>query len=168
MHGRSFQWAVTSAALFWLWILFVSKLEWHEILIGLGAAVLGTAGSEAVRRTEHPRFIPHIRWVLEAWRVPGLVLAGCWVLLKKLWRELVLRNHSPGLFRAVRFDSGGRDEHATARRVLAITFTTLPPNFIIIYIDRRQNLLLFHQVEKEPVPAVTRRLGAMVPAAESS
>ncbi len=155
MHGLVW-WGV----LFGAWQLFVVHLAWSESLVGAGAAMLGAAASELVCAHERPRFRPRPAWLFQVWRIPGYVLDGCWVLARRLARRIFLHDRSAGLFQLVAFDPGGKDSRSAARRALAIFYTTLPPNFVIIGIDRRHRRMLFHQVEKDEVPAVTRRLGA--------
>jgi multisubunit Na+/H+ antiporter MnhE subunit len=162
MLKRALYWLLQWIVLFVLWLWFVDSTAPHELLAGAIAAALGAVGSELARTEARPRFGPHVRWLLQAWRVPGYVLLGCWVLLMKLGRRTFAGDRTAGLFELVPFDAGGDDPPAVARRALAIIFTTLPPNFLIVGIDRQRNLMLFHQVKKDPVPEVTRLLGAKV------
>jgi hypothetical protein len=60
----------------------------------------------------------------------------------------------------VPFDSGGDDPESAARRALAIMYTTIPPNFVVVGIDRKKNLMLVHQVSPTPTPLIAKRLGA--------
>jgi hypothetical protein len=46
------------------------------------------------------------------------------------------------------------------RRVLAVGYTTLTPNFVVLGIARKQGLLLYHQVLAGEVLEMTRKLGA--------
>jgi hypothetical protein len=79
-----------------------------------------------------------------------------WALLRR-----VIPGKEPGsVLRSVPFDAGGETAQAAARRALALTLTTIPPNFIVIGIDKDDESMLVHQVQESGVPEVTKRLGA--------
>ncbi|MBV8205687.1 MAG: hypothetical protein JO041_02760, partial [Acidobacteria bacterium] len=67
---------------------------------------------------------------------------------------------SEAQFKALRFDAGQDDDESEARRALAITYFTMPPNFVVLGIDRKRQLMLIHQVEPTGVPIIAKRLGA--------
>lgn len=144
-------------AFFVLWLLFVCQITTGEVLIGLAAAVVAVVGFEASRRAEPLRFQPPLRAVAQIWRVPGLILQGTWVLIIELARR-VRGRRKRSLFQLTPFRAVGADGRSVGKRVLAVTFVTLPPNFLIIGIDRKSKLMLFHQVRKDPVPEIVRRL----------
>ena len=147
--------AVGTAATFGLWLLFVDRTSGHELLTGLGAAILAATGLELVRGEEHPRFWPHARWFAELWRVPKDIVEGCAVLVMCLFTE------KRGILRQTRFEPGGEDRHSAARRALAIAFGSISPSSIIIGIDRETGLMLVHLADHVPLPTVARRLGAL-------
>jgi hypothetical protein len=60
----------------------------------------------------------------------------------------------------VPFEAGGDDEASAFRRALAIAWTTATPNFVIVGVDRRRGLLVYHQVRKSGIPEMTKKLGA--------
>lgn len=159
MLKRAGYWVAEWAVLFLFWEVFVDKLEGHEIAAGLAAAALSAAGTEMVRGVEHPRFYPQAAMLAQAWRVPGMVLKGCWVLALRLARR-AWGDCSAGLFRTIRFHGGGSEPKDVGRRALAVVFSTLPPNSLVIGIDRRRNFLMLHQVRSTGVPALLRKLGA--------
>lgn len=142
MALRVVYWAAEAALLFVFWLLFVDSLASHELAVGAAACVLAATATEAVRGTQHPRFLPHLRWLLASWRLPGQILRDCVLLVRNLF------DHRRGRFESIPFDAGGADARSVARRALAIFYTTLPPNTIVIGIDRRRNSMLLHRLER--------------------
>jgi multisubunit Na+/H+ antiporter MnhE subunit len=141
MFTRAVCWLAEFAVLFCVWLLFVDRLAWSETLVGIGAAALAATGAEVVRGQEHPRFLPRAAWIVEFWRLPGQILRDCAHLL------LNLLHRRTGRFLTVAFRAGGADAHSVARRALAIMYTTLPPNTIVIGIDRKRHVMLLHMLE---------------------
>lgn len=156
MLRRGIYWFINGAALFALWFLFTGSLDGSEVLAGAGAAALAAFGVETVRGQEHPRFLPHAHWVLRFYRLPAQILMDSWRLLRHLPRA----RSEPGFFRMVRFNAGGEDKRAIARRSLAILYTTLPANSLVVGIDRKGRYILYHVVEPAPPPAILRELEA--------
>ncbi len=143
MLARAGYWLVQFLALLGLWFLFVDQLKLSELLVGLGASALAATAAEAVRGQEHPHFLPDLGQLKEAWRLPGRILTDTWLVTLKLVR----RGPSTGSFHALPFDARGNDGRAVARRALAILYSTLPPNSIVIGIDRKRNEMLVHTLE---------------------
>lgn len=146
------------AAFFGLWLLFENQTNFYELLFGAGAAVLGVVGTEIARRHQLASFQPRLKWVLEAWRLPWYVLQGCalvsWVLVKQAFSE------EKSVLRSLPFEAGGSTAADAARRALTITYTTTPPNFVILSIDLVKNVMVVHQVRKSETPIMTKNLGA--------
>lgn len=46
------------------------------------------------------------------------------------------------------------------RRALAIGYSTMTPNMIVIGIDHERGRMLYHQLERSPIAEMTRKLGA--------
>lgn len=157
---RVIYWLAEAAVLFLFWLVFTVTTAPAELLVGAAASLVAAAGAEAVRGLNLAEFYPYIPWLLEFRRVPGMVLDGCWVLVKVLVLRTLFGRDIRGELKTVDFDPGGSDPRSAARRALAVTFTTLAPNFIVLRIDRKERLLLYHQVMGSSVPEVTRRLGA--------
>jgi multisubunit Na+/H+ antiporter MnhE subunit len=138
---RIVYWLVEAALLYVLWLLFVAQLQPHELLVGLAATALAASATEAVRGCEHPRFLPHIQWIIRSWRLPFEILRDCALLIRNLF------DRRPGRFEAIPFGAGGEDARSVAKRALATFYTTLPPNTVVIGIDRRRNVMLLHRLE---------------------
>lgn len=142
-----------------LWFVLCGTPSFPELAVGAGACLLAAASLLLVARSGLAgAFRPHAGWILAGWRVPGEVLSGTWVIVRSLFRQLA-GHPSEALIRSVRFEPGGDDAPSETLRALIIAFTTLPPNFVAIDVDRRRRLLLVHQVARTQVPAVARRLG---------
>jgi multisubunit Na+/H+ antiporter MnhE subunit len=138
---RMTYWLVEAALLYVLWLLFVVQLQPHELLVGLPAAALAASATEAVRGCEHPHFLPHIQWIIRSWRLPFEILRDCALLIRNLF------DGRPGRFEVLSFEAGGDDARSVAKRALATFYTTLPPNTVVIGIDRRRNVMLLHRLE---------------------
>ena len=137
---RVVYWLAGTALLFGLWILFAGAAP-HELIVGAGASALAAAALEAVRGTEHPRFLPHAAALLRARQLPWQIVRDCGLL------ALNLVKGGDGRFVREPFESGGDDAHAIARRVLETAYRTLPPNSIVIGIDRPRDEILLHVLE---------------------
>lgn len=151
---------ISWASLFGLWFLFVDSRAPGEVFVGLAASMLAAFVSVAVDLLRPARFKPKLRWLLEIRRVPALMIYDCGLLAKHVFTRIFLADTSPGMFQLARFDAGGDDSRSAARRVLAITYSTLPPNSIIVDIDRSAGVMLFHQLEEHGIPEPADRLGA--------
>jgi len=148
---------IGGCAFFVLWMLFVATVATGELLAGLAAAALALLAFEASTRAEPLRFRPPWRAIAQAWRVPGLILSGAWTLLAELARRIPGRRKR-SVFLLTRFRPSGMDSRAAGIRALAIIYVTLPPNFLIVGIDTASQLMLYHQVRREPVPEIIHRL----------
>lgn len=143
---------------FCLWLLFVNTTKPHELWMAAMASAFGATAADIVREQPFADFRPRLSWILQAWREPWYIAQGCsvvlWVFLKHfIWPE-------QSVLREVVFDSGGSDPQSAARRALAITYTTMPPNFVVLSIDLKRNAMLVHQVSQSATPQMTRNLGA--------
>jgi hypothetical protein len=93
--------------------------------------------------------------------LPWLFARGSIDIFATLLRQLFGGAPAQSLLQEVAFDVGAEDDpDAVARRALAIGYTTMTPNFVIIGIDRQRRTMLYHQIDRSPVPEMTRRLGA--------
>jgi multisubunit Na+/H+ antiporter MnhE subunit len=142
-----------------LWMLFVSQLQGAELVIGLFAAGIGAVADGVVKAHRFAKFQPRAQWVwMFSWE-PWYVLTGSAAILWALARQLVGKK-SEAQFRVLGFRAGGNDSKSAARRALALTLTTIPPNFIVVGIDKEKNFMLIHQVSPTGTPLVTQRMGA--------
>lgn len=141
------------------WILFTSLPEMNEITAGLAAAFLGAAGDAVVKATEFARFRPRFRHAMlilaEPWYVAKDTVLVFWELLRRI-AGMPRRSR----LKVVPFDGGGDDLNGSARRTLAISYSTISPNTIVLGIDRERNLLLLHEMVPAETPWIAKQLGA--------
>lgn len=158
MGERIFFWFVYWVISYCLWLLFVNTTMVHELWMAALASVLTATAAELVRARPFASFRPRVWWVIQAWREPWYIVEGCasilWTFLKHFFKP------EPSVLRSVVFDAGGSDPQSAARRALAITYTTLPPNFVVLGIDLDKNVMVVHQVSQTETPTMTRNLGA--------
>lgn len=140
-----------------LWTIFVSTFASPEILAGCAAALITVTIFELLKRAEPLQFRPPAQALAQAWRLPGLILRGNWTLLEELWRRMLGHRRRSALF-ITQFPAVGENSRASGIRALAIIYATLPPNFLIVGMDRASGLMLYHQIRKEPVPEIIHRL----------
>jgi multisubunit Na+/H+ antiporter MnhE subunit len=149
------------AALCLIWMLLIGEWRPSDLWVGMVAAALATLASRTVRQCKPFQFAFEARQVAQAWRIPGYALTGTWELLTALGVQVFARSGMQGRLRAVPFDPGRDDSRADRTRcALAIAFTSSTPNFVVLGIDRRHRVLLYHQVKPGRVLEMTRALGA--------
>lgn len=153
--------AFAIAASFGLWILFVASVHLHEMLVGLLTTLAATAFCAFVWRSRQRHLKLRARDVVQCWRIPWYLASGVaeitWVLLK----DVLHVSPAKSLFRVSGFEPSS-DPVGMARRVLAVVYTTVAPNFIVLGIDERSRRMLFHQIERSDIPQMTQKLGAKV------
>lgn len=151
-----------SLPIFYLfWLIFVGTFSSHESLIGIIAAALGSAGLAVVNAYDPSRFCPTLMELLSLWRLPWYLISGTWEIAVVAAKDLLGIQRAKSLFRVVDFEAGSKeDPRSTARRVLAVSYTTAAPNFIVLGINTSDQKLLFHQIERSSVPKMTQVLGA--------
>ena len=153
--------ATSAPFLFVLWLVFVGTFAAPEMLIGGVAALIAAFAVCIVARAEPAHFRPRLRDLGQLLYVPWLLVQGTGEILYVSFRDLLGGRKAVSAFRVAIFRAGKpRDPIDTARRVLAVLGTTMAPNFIIFGINQDENELLFHQIEKSPVPQLTKNLGA--------
>ncbi len=140
-----------------LWFLFVYQLSLTELIAGAGAAAVTIVGLELSLKVVPLRFQPELRWLLLMLRLPGTVIRDMGVLVRIFFR-LITGKKIPGLFQVTDFSALGEGPRANARRALAVVFTTVSPNSVVVGIDRKTGLLLFHELEATPVPQILKEL----------
>jgi multisubunit Na+/H+ antiporter MnhE subunit len=159
--GNVLGWAAAWAVLFVFWLLYVDRLQTAEVVVGAVVAALATAAAVAVRGQALGLFHPYARWFFLLLRVPWLLVNGTAVLAWLLIGRHLLGREMQAVIKAVPFEAGEKSNaRDAARRALAITLTTFPPNFVVIDIDVERKRMLVHQVIPTDVPGVAKVLGA--------
>jgi multisubunit Na+/H+ antiporter MnhE subunit len=152
---------VTLPASYLFWLALVGTFALHELLIGTIAAALTAAGMIVVTLNYPTPFSPSLKDGLAAWRLPWGVVYGTWKIIAVALRDLLGVERAKSLFRSVPFDAGSKgNPRATARRVLAVIYTTITPTTIVLGINTEDRNLLFHEINRNPLPAVIEQLGA--------
>lgn len=142
-----------------LWMMYTSSPRPAELYVGIAIAVLGVIGSSIVHGSGFANFRPRPRWIAFAFLEPWYVLVGSYRLGASLLRTVVGRP-SLARFHAINFDAGGDDPESSARRTLTIAYLTIPPDTVVVGIDRHANELLLHEIEPTRLPRIARELGA--------
>lgn len=140
-----------------LWFLFVYQLSLIELAAGAAAAALTVVAMRVSLRAVPLRFKPEARWLSRSFNLPVTVVKDMVVLLRALAR-LVMRKKIPSLFQVTHFGAIADNPRANAKRVLAVAFTSVSPNSIVIGINRENGLLLFHELEKTSLPKILEEL----------
>ena len=140
-----------------LWLLFVFQIDTSEVLVGASASALTVLALRTALRSEALCFQPRLRWLLEAFALPALILGDLWILLKGIGRYLT---HKPSraALQLTRFNVPGDDPSASAQRALAVLFLSIPPNSVVLDVNRERRDILVHVLEPGPVPRLAREL----------
>jgi hypothetical protein len=143
------------------WIVFVGTFSRHELLLGIGAALLTATGMVVVTMKYPEPFSPTVWELAAVWRLPWYLISGTWEIFHVAAKDLLGIQRAKSLFRVARFDAGEKnDPRATARRVLGVVYTTVAPNFIVVGVNTSDPRMLFHQIQRSSVPKMTKQLGA--------
>lgn len=142
-----------------IWMLLVAKLKTDELLVGLVAALLATIGVAVFQNADRTPFHPTPAMLLQAWRVPGDVLTGTWQVLHGLVEQLTGRAGPRSALLLANFEMGKPDDpKANARRALAITYTTLTPNTVVLGFIAKEQKMLVHQFQPTDSMAIVEAL----------
>lgn len=142
-----------------VWILYTSSPRMPELCVGIAVAILGVIGRAIVRASGFAVFRPRLLWVSLAALEPWYVVIGAGRLTINLARA-ILHKRSLARFHAVPFDTGGDDPESSARRTLVTAYLTIPPDSVVVGIDRKHHELLLHEIQPSSVPLTARLLGA--------
>ena len=146
---------------FVLWLLFVGTFASHELLIGLVAIALAAAGRVVIEIHYPLRFSPTVSELLSFWRLAWYLLSGTAEIMIVAAKDLLGIKPAESLVRVADFRAGTEENpNDTARRVLAVIYTTIAPNFIVLGINPSDQKMLFHQIERSGIPKMTQSLGA--------
>lgn len=140
-----------------LWMAFVSKVDKTELICGLAVAAFGMIADAVVNAKGLGHFRPRLRWLLLSFLEPWYVLNGMWAVVQCFPRALTTA--TDGYLKAIPFDVGDNDPESATRRALATMLLTMPPNSLIIGIDRGKRKMLIHEMKPEPPSFLSRELG---------
>lgn len=143
-----------------LWIALVGGTARNEMLVGSAVLLPTCAFLYQIWRIETLKLDFRPKDMVQGWRIPWYILSGVYEIVAVLAKDIFSSKRAKSLYRVCRFKSSKLDPLLVTRRVLATFYTTMAPNFIVIGIDVRQNLMLFHQLERSSVPEMTKQLDA--------
>ncbi len=141
------------------WLLLVDTTARAEVLLGVGVGLLAAATATWLQAANFARFAPHWGELMQAWRIPWYLIEDTVIAFRVLGDRLMGRRLESAV-RCVDFDAVADDPHSAAQRALVIGLNTIPPNSIVIGIDRKKKQLVFHQLKRRPVPLMMKKLGA--------
>lgn len=144
-------------AVFWLACVFT--VRWHELLVGAGAVLLSVVSTLFVVRTLPLEFRPTPGEILQIWRVAGYVVIDLAQITYVLLLDLAGRR-APSIFRSAPWGPAQNNGRDTAKRALAVAYTTVSPNCVVVGIDCGRHQILMHNLKRSPVPQMMRNLGA--------
>lgn len=155
--------AIVGSAIEWffllvLWMAFVSNPKQDELLVGLAVAAIGALADAHVKREKFFKFEPEPNWVLSGLMLPWYAAKGCGLTLKAFFLYLFGWRPETG-FQVSRFDATGDDSRAAAKRALAEAYLTIPPNSIVIGIDKERGQMLTHNILPSPPNKLDKKLG---------
>lgn len=153
---------IQSVCLGIFWIACVATFHVDEMLVGAGALVLSVAFCLFTIRTLPLEFRPTPGEIAQVLRVPWYVVVDLAQVMLVLLLDCFGRR-APSLFRSVPWEHVENNGRDTARRVLAIAYTTVSPNCIAIGVDCGRGQFLYHQLRRDRLPSFTRSLGAEEP-----
>lgn len=153
-------WASSLVLLAVLWIIFVGGTRTDEMITGVGVLLLSGGFLYLVARTETLELDFHFQDLIQGWRIPWYVVSGIAEIVLVFVKDVTGIKSADSFYRVSGFKASRGDRRLVARRVLAIFYTTMAPNFIVIGVDERQHRMLFHQLERSSVPLMTQALGA--------
>lgn len=142
------------------WICFVGSLHFHEMLVGAVVVVLCTSFCWLIFSSETLPLAVRMRDVLQVWRVPWEIVKDTIIVTRVLFADLFAGKPAPSLYRACGFRTSQRDPVLVERSALAVMYATMSPNMIVIGIDPAQSKMLFHQISRDTLSDLTRKLGA--------
>jgi hypothetical protein len=143
-----------------LWIAFVATSNLHEMLVGILCVAVTVGFVAFVCRSAAMELTFRLRDVLAFWRMPWYILSDVSQITIILARDLLGIAPAQNLYRVCGFDASAYDPLRRARSVMAIAYTTVAPNSIVLGIDPATSRMLFHQLASSSVPKMTKALGA--------
>jgi hypothetical protein len=141
------------------WILLVAGMKPHEMLTGGASVAVAALFLCLILRSQTIAFNFLLSDVCTVWRVPWYILTNTYTLCSVLLKDLLGLGRAGSYYRVSGFKTSKQDPTLVARRVLATTYTTVSPNSIVIGIDYEQSRLLLHQVKRDEISEMTKKLG---------
>jgi hypothetical protein len=139
-------WALWWLVLFGLWVVMEGTNEAMELAAGGGAAALGAALLELLRRWGLLRFAPSGAAIASGARLPGQILREFWILTVSLALDLARVRRVRSAWVAVPFEAGGDDPVSAGNRALRPLFDNVTPLTIVADVDCDRDVALKHDL----------------------
>lgn len=151
---RAARWASYTGVSLVVYFFLAARLELTELVVGVLVAGFGGAAVYAVLAEEHVRVRPSLRELAQARKIPRALVVESWGVLVVLVRHLFTKERARSLVLAAPFEHGDEaDARASARRALAVVYTSTTPRAIAFDFDEERGVVLYHLLEPGPVPA---------------
>ena len=147
------------AASFALWVLFVAGVHIDEMIVGVFATLATVIFCMFLWSSRQRHLNLRARDLAECWRIPWYLVCDAGVIVWVLFKDVLHIAEAKSLYRVCGFESSNGPV-GMCRRVLAVAYTSVSPNSIVLGIDEHTSRMLFHQLERSEVPEMTRNLGA--------
>ena len=147
----------TVCGLWGLWLIFVFQLNAKELIAGAGAAVITTAIVQVIQYVWPLSFAPRLKWFLQAWHLPRMILADLMILLKHFFRRIRHQPSHSGC-ELIRFTTSSDEPRAAAQQAFALIFVSMSPNSVVVHIDQPHARILLHYLAPAPVPGIIGKL----------
>jgi multisubunit Na+/H+ antiporter MnhE subunit len=128
------------------YLVLIDTVDSPELYVGAGVALLAAAAFEVAREQGLAEVAPPSGWLAAAARGAARVPAQVAMVSCQALAQVLAREPSRGVFRAVPFEAGGDSARDAGRRALAEALGSLAPGTIVVGIDTERNLLLVHQL----------------------
>ncbi|ATB29672.1 Na+/H+ antiporter subunit E [Melittangium boletus] len=145
-------WLAWVLLLWGVWVLLnlsaLSAAEWGVggVCAGLAAGVATALHAQGLLRMR-----PRLGWLRFTGRLLRHTVLDTGTVLAEVVRRLAGRP-SRAAFRTYSFPARGRDARSVARKVLATTALSLPPNAFVIDFDEEGDRVLVHELVARPRP----------------
>lgn len=159
---RLARWFIITAALAWLaWFVFTGEPTFEEMLAGVGCALFCAWFCIHTWREMDLMIALRTADFLEGWRLPWTLMLGAFQVIAVLARDLTTGPRAESILCAVPFERR-HDGNGMFRRVLAVSYTSVSPNTIVIGVDRHRGLFLYHAISRAKLSKMTENLGAHI------
>ncbi len=145
---------------FGLYLGFTNNAGFRELITGGAVAIISTIATLVFSSAGKVCFRFRLRDILQAWHLPWNIIEDTLRVLQSLGKQLFTRRGAASFIGAVAVDLSKHNSPIDAgRRALEVIFSTSTPNLIVIGIIEEQKVLLYHQIKREKISAMTRNLG---------
>jgi len=138
---RAIAWLAWFGGLFVLWLLLVGTVASVERIAGLFAAAIGATAAEIVRSQGLLNVRVEWRWLRLTPHQLVRVVPDFFSVLATILRP------RKGAFRTVPFPTGGDRGVDRGRRAWAAFAASLPPNRLVVDVDRDNGVVLIHELK---------------------